>query len=98
MPTVNRTSLNEALARHRQEFERLRAVDGADPGMIALVDALLTLLELVVMVVLEKTARKDSLNSGLPGSRTPPDRTARGKPGGMRRVRSRPLHRALLGS
>ena len=81
MPTVNRTSLNEALARHRREFERLRAVDGADPGMIALVDALFTLLELVVMVVLEKTTRKDSLNSGLPGSQTPPDRTARGKPG-----------------
>ena len=81
MPTVNRTSLNEALARHRQEFERLRAVDGADPGMIALVDALFTLLELVVMVVLEKTTRKDSLNSGLPGSQTPPDRTARGRPG-----------------
>ena len=53
MPTVNRTSLNEALARHRREFERLRAVDGADPGMIALVDALFTLLELVVMVVLD---------------------------------------------
>ena len=52
MPAVNRTSLNETLARHRQEFERLRADGAADPGMIALVDALFALLELVVMVVL----------------------------------------------
>ena len=81
MPTVNRTSLNETLARHRQEFERLRADGGADPGMIALVDALFALLELVVMVVLEKTTRKDSRNSGLPSSQTPPDETAHGKPG-----------------
>ena len=81
MPTVNRTSLNEALAGHRQEFERLRADSAAEPAMVALVDALFALLELVVMVVLEKATRKDSLNSGLPSSQTPPDDTARGKYG-----------------
>ena len=81
MPAVNRTSLNLALARHRQEFERLRAVAGADPGMVALVDALFHVAG---------TGRHGGVGEdhtqGLPelrpaGSQTPPDRTARGKPG-----------------
>lgn len=51
------------------------------PGTKALFNALLTMIEMPVMLLLEKRTRKTSANSSLPGSLTPFDRTAPPKTG-----------------
>ena len=51
------------------------------PETIALVNALLMLMEMLVAVFLEKTTSKTGLNSGLPSSRSAQDETARSTSG-----------------
>ena len=64
MATVNRTSLREAFDEQKRTFERLKHEGRMTPETIALVNALLMLMEMLVAVFLEKTTSKTGLNSG----------------------------------
>ena len=81
MATVNRTSLREAFDEQKRTFERLKHEGRMTPETIALVNALLMLMEMLVAVFLEKTTSKTGLNSGLPSSRSAQDETARSTSG-----------------
>ena len=81
MATVNRTSLREAFDEQKRTFERLKHEGRMTPESIALVNALLMLMEMLVAVFLEKTTSKTGLNSGLPSSRSAQDETARSTSG-----------------
>ncbi len=73
MATVNTASL-------RSEFDALKALcadDAMSAESRALVEALLTLVQVLMAVFMEKNAPKGSHNSGLPSSRAEPDETAR---------------------
>ena len=81
MASVNRESLRRSFDEQKRTFERLKRDGAMTPESIALIDALMTLLELPIAVFMEKTTTKTGRNSGLPSSRAPQDETARGAPG-----------------
>ena len=81
MASVNRASLRRSFEEQKRTFERLKRDGAMTPESIALIDALMTLLELLIAVFMEKTTGKTGRNSGLPSSRAPRDETARGAPG-----------------
>ena len=81
MASVNRESLRRSFDEQKRTFERLKRDGAMTPESIALIDALMTLLELLIAVFMEKTTTKTGRNSGLPSSRAPQDETARGAPG-----------------
>jgi len=81
MPTVNRVSPREGSDACRERFHDLREQGRVSPECGALLSGLLTLMQLMLAVFMEKATRKGPGNSGLPGSRTPPDGTATGRPG-----------------
>ena len=81
MATVNRVSLRETFDEQKRTFERLKRSGRMTPESIALIDALMMLLELLMAVFMEKITGKTARNSGLPSSRSPRDETARGAAG-----------------
>jgi len=81
MPTVNGASLREELDACQERFRTLCRQERVDPECRALIDGLLILMRLMLTVLMEKTTRRGSGNSGLPSSQTPPDETAVGRPG-----------------
>ena len=76
MASVNRESLRRSFDEQKRTFERLKRDGAMTPESIALIDALMTLLELLIAVFMEKTTTKTGRNSGLPSSRAPQDETA----------------------
>ena len=94
MASVNRESLRRSFDEQKRAFERLKRDGAMTPESIALIDALMTLLELLIAVFMEKTTAKTGRNSGLPSSRAPQDETARAAPpapaAGARRRTRRP--------
>ncbi len=83
MATVNAASLRAQLDDCRARFEAIKRDGKANAETLALIHALFLLLDILVVVFLEKTTRKTSANSGLPPSQTGKDETARrtGAPG-----------------
>jgi transposase len=80
MSTVNQASLRDEFARLKSEFGALSAA-GKVPGETAvLMNAVFMLLEVMVVIFLEKSTRKNSQNSSLPSSQTKADDSAT-KPG-----------------
>ena len=77
MATVNPASLREEVAGAKARIAALRK-DGKVPEEVdAVISVLFTLLGILIAVLLERTTRKTSRNSGLPPSQTEKDETAR---------------------
>ena len=94
MATVNKTSLRTEFQALKARFAALCADGKMSPEGRALFEAMLMLFELLPAVFMEKTTLKGTHNSGLPGSQTDPDETARRRPG----VKGKgPDHRAAQG-
>ena len=77
MATVHAASLRAQLDDCRARFEAIKRDGKANAETLALIHALFLLLDILVVVFLEKTTRKTSANSGLPPSQTGTDETAR---------------------
>ena len=69
MASVNRASLRRSFEEQKRSFERLKRAGAMTPESVALVDALMLLLELLIAVFMEQTAVKTGRSSGLPSSR-----------------------------
>jgi transposase len=70
MASVNKASLREEFTALKAQFERLRAEGKVTEEVLALVQALLMLFELLMAVFMEKGTPKSSRNSSLPPSQT----------------------------
>lgn len=70
MASVNKASLREEFTALKEQFERLRAEGKMTEEILALVQALLMLFELLMAVFMEKRTPKSSRNSSLPPSQT----------------------------
>ena len=81
MARVNKASLRTAFEAHQAQFKQLCRDGKVSAECEVLFNALLTLLQLLLAVFLEKHTPKGTQNSGLPSSRTDPDETARGHTG-----------------
>ncbi len=80
MATVNTASLRSEFDALKARFEALCADGAMSAESRALVEALLTLFQVLMAVFMEKNTPKGSRTSGLPSSRTEPDETARTRP------------------
>ena len=80
MASVNRESLRRSFDEQKRTFERLKRDGAMTPESIALIDALMTLLELLIAVFMEKTTTKTGRNSGLPSYSIVNDGIATQKP------------------
>ena len=81
MARVNKASLRTTFEAHQAQFKQLCRDGKVSAECEVLFNALLTLLQLLLAVFLEKHTPKGTQNSGLPSSRTDPDETARGHTG-----------------
>ena len=77
MATVNGTSLREELDDAQARIAELRKDGKVSAEVDAVIGVLFTLLNILITVLLERTTRKTSRNSGLPPSQTESDETAR---------------------
>ena len=77
MATVNGTSLREELDDAQARIAELRKDGKVSAEVDAVIRVLFTLLNILITVLLERTTRKTSRNSGLPPSQTESDETAR---------------------
>ncbi len=81
--SVAGTSLRPEVDAFRKRFQDLRTQDKVHPECEALVRGLRMRIQRLLAVLMEKTTRTTSRNSGLPPSQTDPDESARrtGSPG-----------------
>ena len=77
MATVNAASLREEFETAKARIKTLREAGKVPAEADAMFGVLITLMSVLIVVLLEKTTRKTSANSGLPPSQTGKDGTAR---------------------
>ena len=77
MPTVNGALLREEFEAAKARIKTLREAGKVSAEADAMFGILITLMSVLIAVLLEKTTRKTSANSGLPPSQTEKDETAR---------------------
>lgn len=66
---MSRDSIRKKIDEAKAKIERSFQEEEVPPGLRASVESLLTVIEIVIVVLLEKKTRKNSSNSGLPPSR-----------------------------
>jgi len=76
MASINQLSLREQLDVLKAQYQQLASSGKLPAEAQALFAALLTLVEIVVAVFMEKTTKKDARNSSKPSSQTDKDETA----------------------
>ena len=76
MATINKTSVRHELDRLKTEFQRQHDAKALTQENRLLMQGMLTLLELIVSIFLEKTTQKNSKNSSKPSSQTEKDESA----------------------
>ena len=67
MAQVSRESLSEMMAEHKAQFAALQASGEVTPSMAVLTEALFSMLQLLVMLLLEKKTKKTAATSGSAG-------------------------------
>ena len=75
MATVSRGSLNEMIAEQRRQFAVLEANGKVAPEISAQIKALFTMMQTLILLLLEKRIKKSPANSNPPGSLAPFDKT-----------------------
>lgn len=70
MPSVNKESLRQQFSEAKQSATELIAQGNVSPEIKAVITTLLTLMEIVIAVFLEKMTKKTKSNSGVPPSAT----------------------------
>ena len=81
MASINTSSVREELERLKSEFKRPSSEQSISGEITLLMSGMLTLLELICAIFLEKSTTKNSQNSSKPSSQTDKDETALGQPG-----------------
>lgn len=73
MPSINKTSLRDELDSLKRQFNDHQTSGKLSPEIQALIKGLVTLIEILFAVFMEKTTRKTSKNSSKPSSQTEKD-------------------------
>jgi len=78
MPSVNKKSLREEFNQLRDKFKNLSDEGKVTPEVDTLFHAMIMLLELLIVVFMEKKTKKNNGNSSIPSSQTGKDKTSTG--------------------
>ena len=76
MASINKTSVRDELDRIKSEFKRQHDTNAMTHENMLLMKSMLTLLELIISIFLEKTTKKNSKNSSIPSSQTGKDESS----------------------
>ena len=76
MASINKTSVRDELDRIKTEFQHQNDANAMTNENRALMQSMLTLLELIFSIFLEKTTKKNSKNSSKPSSQTDKDESS----------------------
>jgi transposase len=75
MSSIHRESVREEAERIKEEFTRLASSKKMDTEVVFLVQSMLTLINLLIAIFMEKTTKKNNKNSSIPSSQTDKDET-----------------------
>lgn len=81
MSSVNTNSVREEVERLKSDFDRLSANKKINNETLVLVQGLITVINLLIAVFLEKTTKKNNKNSSVPSSQTEKDESSTTKKG-----------------
>jgi hypothetical protein len=81
MASVDTQSVRNEVKRIKAEFDSLKNNARVSPEVAILVSSLLTILELMMAIFMERTIKKNAKNSSIPPSQTQPDETSPPKMG-----------------
>ena len=87
MASIDKTSVREQIDQMKKDFERVSTSDALPNESRLLMRSMLTLLEIIVAIFLEKNTKKNSKNSSLPSTRNEKDDTALGQRGSKKKAR-----------
>ena len=76
MATLDKVSVRTQFEHHKAQFEALRQQGKLPPEAVIFIESIMLLMELVILILLEKTTAKTARNSSLPPLPTPKDETA----------------------
>ncbi len=77
MATVDKTSIREEINRLKKQFDQLCSDDKVSPEIQVVMNSLLVVVNLILVIFLEKKTRKNNKNSSIPSSQTDKDETAK---------------------
>ena len=73
MANINKKSVREEVDKLKSEFSNLREAGKVTDEVIALMNSMLMIMELILSIFLERTTRKNNKNSSIPSSQTGKD-------------------------
>ncbi len=77
MATVDKTSIREEINRLKKQFDQLCSDGKVSPEIQVVMNSLLVVVDLILVIFLEKKTRKNNKNSSIPSSQTDKDETAK---------------------
>lgn len=94
MPTLNKTSVRESVNKIKDDFEKLDADNKLSLEVKIVMQSMLTIIELILTIFLEKSTKKNSDNSSIPPSQTGKDESALEQPGSH--TKGKPEHKDTI--
>jgi transposase len=81
MASLDKTSVRSQVDKLKNDFEQLRGNGKVTAEVQAIMSSLLMIVELILVIFLERTTRKNSSNSSIPPSQTDKDNSSLTNPG-----------------
>ena len=81
MATINKKSVREEVDKLKSEFANLREAGKVTDEVVALINSMLMIMDLILSIFLERTTKKTNKNSSIPSSQTDKDDSMLGSQG-----------------
>ena len=81
MASLDKTSVRSQVEKVRKDFEQLRSDGKVTPEVQDIMSSMLMIIELILAIFLERTTKKNSVNSSIPPSQTDKDNSSLTDPG-----------------
>jgi hypothetical protein len=81
MATINKKSVREEVDKLKSEFANLRDAGKVTDEVVALMNSMLMIMDLILSIFLERTTKKTNKNSSIPSSQTGKDDSMLGSKG-----------------
>jgi len=81
MATINKKSVREEVDKLKSEFANLREAGKVTDEVVALINSMLMIMDLILSIFLERTTKKTNKNSSIPSSQTGKDDSMLGSQG-----------------
>ena len=94
MASLDKTSVRESVNKLKTDFEKLDADNKLSPEIKVIMQSMLTIIELILTIFMEKRTKKNNNNSSIPSSQTDKDESALNQPGSHKK--GKPEHKDTI--